>query len=58
MLYIYKYCIIIYVLIKYGDVFGFDSNLEVRTASSGFAWPLKKAKININADNRELAYAA
>ena len=38
---------------------GFDSNLEVQVASSGWSlWPLKKSEIKINADNRELAYAA
>ena len=37
---------------------GFDSNLEVQVASSGWSlWPLKKSEIKINADN-QLAYAA
>jgi len=43
----------------YGDVLGFDSNLETPIASSGFSLATKKnGKLNLNADNRELAYAA
>ena len=34
------FCCIIVLYYFYGDVFGFDSILEVKIASSGFAWPL------------------
>ena len=37
---------------------GFDSNLEMQIASSGWSLrPLKKSEIKLNADN-QLAYAA
>ena len=45
--------------IIHGGVIGFDGVLEARIASSGFSFAtLKNGKLNINADNRELALAA